>query len=579
MHEKLTYLFCLFGFIVSQAQVCPELIGPLDGDTDVAVTTTISWENLKGGQIYLISLGTTPGGTDIIDRKTSGTNAIFTPPKGLPEKTRIHVSLQIIDGNFGSFDCEIGSFITEDVTDTPSCTTLRDPLNNAVFVREEVNIVWNYAPLATGYRISLGTSPDKSDIAANINVGNQLFYDPPADLPVNAIVYARVVPYNENGVASGICPEESFAIRTVTSSLDCTKLTYPKDGAIEVPKSLALEWETVEAATGYKVSIGISPFPVDIFYTAFVDTANTSVLDFDSSHKYWVTIIPYNDAGEAVGCTTETFTTIVHCGPFTDDLTGETVVLNPKITLPDRVSICNNQLPYLLSANDRADGYRWFRINVDETTDLISETKEIQLNEDGTYLLEIYDRVALFESVIECSTTKEFVVFIDDGPIIISATATPEGEFGDLTIVVIVDGNGQYEYSIEGEDGQFQDSNIFENLPDRSYTVYVREKDGCGIAKRLVQKSIIDGFPKFFTPNGDGINDFWQFELSSETRKKQLGSITIFDRYGVLLLQIDPRSKGWDGTLNGSPLPAADYWYRVFVEDGKQFKGHFALKR
>ncbi len=577
MQKKLTYLLFFVCFSVSQAQVCPELIGPLDGETEVSVTSAISWRK-TGGQIFLISLGTTPGGTDIIDRKTSGTQATFTPPLGLPEKTRVYVSLQVIDGNFGSFDCEIGSFVTEDVTDTPSCTTLRDPLNKAVFVREEVNIVWNYAPLATGYRITLGTSPDRNDIVENLNVGNQLFYDPPSDLPLNAIVYARIVPYNENGVSIALCPEESFAIRMVTSNLDCTKLTYPKDGDVDIPKSLALEWEPISGATGYKISIGLSPFPVDIFYSAFIDTNSTTVLDLESTHKYWVRIVPYNDAGEAVGCTLESFTTIVDCGPFTDDLTGEIVILKPKITLPSEISICDSQLPYTLNAVDRADGYRWFKIESDGTTNLISETNEAQIDEDGTYLFEAYDRVALFESVIECSNAMEITVVLQEGPTIISATATVQSE--NLTIVVNIEGPGQYEYSLDGVEGPYQDSNVFEDLPAQSYTAYVRDRDGCGISKRLVQEEFsTDGFPKFFTPNGDGINDFWQFKLVSETRKKELGPITIYNRYGILLLQIEPQSKGWDGTLNGRPLPASDYWFSVFIEEGKQFKGHFALMR
>ncbi|MFC6095016.1 T9SS type B sorting domain-containing protein [Flavobacterium qiangtangense] len=41
-------------------------------------------------------------------------------------------------------------------------------------------------------------------------------------------------------------------------------------------------------------------------------------------------------------------------------------------------------------------------------------------------------------------------------------------------------------------------------------------------------------------------------------------------------------SQGWDGTMNGSPLPSTDYWFRVeFSEQGvaKEFKAHFSLKR
>jgi gliding motility-associated-like protein len=55
--------------------------------------------------------------------------------------------------------------------------------------------------------------------------------------------------------------------------------------------------------------------------------------------------------------------------------------------------------------------------------------------------------------------------------------------------------------------------------------------------------------------------------------------IRIFDRYGKLLKQIFPNSNGWDGTFNGQALPSDDYWYTVVLEDGREIKGHFALKR
>lgn len=578
MNKILLHIILIVGLGFCRAQVCPQLIGPFDGDEGVSVTTEIKWENLTGQSIFLISLGSTPGGTDIIDQKTSGTFANFTAPKGLPEKTRIYVSLRVIGNNLGGFDCEIGSFVTEDVLSPPSCTTLRDPLNNAIFVREEVNIVWNYAPLATGYRLTLGTSPGGNDLVDNFNAGNSLFYDPPFDLPLNAQVYVKILPYNENGSAPLICTEESFAVRTVSSNLECTRLTYPLNGAIDIPKSLALEWEPVDGASGYKISVSSSPFPNDVFYTAFIEETKTSILELESTHKYFVTIVPYNDAGEAVGCTNESFTTIVDCGPFTDDLTGEIVILNPITTLPSQIPICNNQLPYMLTATDSADGYRWYKINANGTTDLISESAEAELFEPGPYLYEVYDRAVLFERTIECTSSSEFLVVIDEGPNITKATAIEQ--LGYLRITVEVAGSGSYEYSLDAAEGPFQNNNVFEGIPFGAHTVYVRDKNGCGVSKSIVQQEIeIDDFPKFFTPNGDGINDFWQLKENYSAKKTPKGPISIFNRYGVLLVQIKADSQGWDGTLNGRPLPSSEYWFEVIIDSDKDFNGHFSLKR
>ncbi|MCT4629031.1 T9SS type B sorting domain-containing protein, partial [Winogradskyella sp.] len=107
------------------------------------------------------------------------------------------------------------------------------------------------------------------------------------------------------------------------------------------------------------------------------------------------------------------------------------------------------------------------------------------------------------------------------------------------------------------------------------YTVYVRDKNNCGIIEELV--SVI-GFPKFFTPNEDTVNDFWQVK-GINNRFQANSKIYIFDRYGKLLTKLDPLSPGWDGTYNGQNMPTSDYWFKVQLQDGRTFTSHFTLKR
>jgi gliding motility-associated-like protein len=42
---------------------------------------------------------------------------------------------------------------------------------------------------------------------------------------------------------------------------------------------------------------------------------------------------------------------------------------------------------------------------------------------------------------------------------------------------------------------------------------------------------------------------------------------------------LDPLGPGWDGTFIGKPMPSTDYWFRVVLEDGREFKSHFSLVR
>lgn len=79
-------------------------------------------------------------------------------------------------------------------------------------------------------------------------------------------------------------------------------------------------------------------------------------------------------------------------------------------------------------------------------------------------------------------------------------------------------------------------------------------------------------FPDFFTPNNDGINDYWPKNSNAKF-------IYIYDRYGKLLKTLPQNSIGWDGTYNGKLLPSNDYWYVAIAFNGETITGHFSLIR
>lgn len=143
-------------------------------------------------------------------------------------------------------------------------------------------------------------------------------------------------------------------------------------------------------------------------------------------------------------------------------------------------------------------------------------------------------------------------------------------------------GIGDYEYAIQKEDesiGFYQDEPIFENISPGIYTVYVNDKNNCGTVNLDV--SVI-GYQKFFTPNNDGYNDYWNvIGINSNFYPNSL--IYIFDRFGKLVTTVDPSSNGWNGYFNGASLPSSDYWFTVELIDNngnrKIRNGHFSLIR
>ncbi len=146
----------------------------------------------------------------------------------------------------------------------------------------------------------------------------------------------------------------------------------------------------------------------------------------------------------------------------------------------------------------------------------------------------------------------------------------------NIEIVPLTDGN--YEYAING--GEFQDDPVFLDVPPGVNTVIINDKNGCGTTEPI--EFLVVGYPKFFTPNGDGIHDNWNV-LGIETLSN--AGVFIFDRYGKLLKQLDA-SLGWDGTFNGRPLPSSDYWFRLDYDRDDQtvivartVRRHFSLMR
>jgi len=579
--SNIVFLIFLCLSFYSWAQTCnsPVLTFPLNGSVGVPVNATITWDAVVGVPGYVISIGTIPGGVDIVNQENVGNSLSYTPTFGLPENTQIYVSLTLFffDADIPDVVCPAVAFQTEDVTNPPACTVVTNPVDGATNVNIATNIRWNYSPTATGYRISLSTIPGGGNIVNDQNLGNILSYNPILDLPASTQIFVQITPYNENGDLSP-CPEQSFTTGAMAIAPGCATLTNPLNGDINVPLTPLIEWTDVPDAVGYKVTIGSSPFTAEVLDDVIFITNSTFVIEFEPNLTFFITIIPFNAAGDAIGCTQESFSTIIGCGPYFDSITGELVIINPEISFPDTISFCEDELPFIVTSTDSAEGFRWFQIDQFGNETLISETSEVALEETGDYRYEAYNTVVQASGTVECPTSQLFKVVSSEIATINSINISDQGE--DIRITVDASGIGDYEYALNDINGPYQDSNVFNNIPAGSYTVYVRDKNGCGIAQESIEQDLtLEGFPKFFTPNGDGVNDFWQFIPTALTGEISIEVIHIFDRYGKLLAQIEPASNGWDGSFNGRPQPSNDYWFRAISESSGQIQGHFALKR
>ena len=551
------------------------MISPQDGDINVAVDATITWQDVTGVTGYIISIGTTDGGTDIINQRNVGSATSFTPPVGLPENSRIFVTISLFFLNQPNITCSSESFETEDVTTTPDCTIISNIVDGEVGVSVFTNILWNYASRATDYDIIIGTAPGLGDIT-DTNV-TTLSFNPPGELPASTLIYVQVIPANGNGIASN-CMEISFTTGALATLPGCTSLISPANGDINVPLTPLIEWQEVPGATGYRVTIGTSPTETNILDNTAFFTNSTFVLDFEPNRTFFITIIPFNSTGEAIGCIQESFSTQLGCGPYFDPFTGELVTLNPDLIFDSVFAFCENEGALELTAPAGAEGYRWYALNNLGAETLLVEDNTISITQNGDYRLEAYTTVSQSGSTIECPTLFDFEV-VSSEIATINNLRILDTALG-LQIIVEVSGNGDYEYAIDDSTGPYQDNNTFNAVTPGTHTLYVRDKNGCGIAEdTFMQDLTIEGFPKFFSPNGDLINDFWQFAQPATGDRIVLNSIRIYDRYGTFLKQITQDSQGWDGNFNGKPLPTGGYWFKAIDDTQREIKGFFTLKR
>lgn len=238
----------------------------------------------------------------------------------------------------------------------------------------------------------------------------------------------------------------------------------------------------------------------------------------------------------------------------------------PEIVLPEKIDFCvdtegNLLSPVMIGKDLGADyEYRW------EVGDKIYDEAEISLDEypnpPNINLTIVHNETGCKQSL---STIPVPIVIPDSISVEIEGSDfgdgyTVTGEIGDLP------GNSESEFEYQLDNGSWQESPMFKNVLPGLHSITARELHGCGLVSS--EDFFLIGYPRYFTPNSDGYNDTWKIVGNNDI---QIKSLYVFDRYGKLLKQLNT-SAGWDGTYNGEPLPADDYWFRIEYIDDKTGK-------
>lgn len=252
----------------------------------------------------------------------------------------------------------------------------------------------------------------------------------------------------------------------------------------------------------------------------------------------------------------------------------------PTITSTTANSVCEGGSK-VLSAITTAGEINWYETKVGGTSIATGTSFETPfLTNSTTYYVD-----ATANGCITLNRTPiQFNVFNNPFPI------TVDLNLDDLTILDDSTNNSiffnnlsssfkieNYEYAIDDSNENYKSVLFFDKLTPGVHTLFIRDRSNCGTAQLEVP---ILGFPKFMTPNNDGINDLWK--LNDELSRYYKSSIVyVFDRFGKLIATVDILKNGWNGYYKGKLLPASDYWYKAQLTDLKGNTilktGHFSL--
>jgi len=79
----------------------------------------------------------------------------------------------------------------------------------------------------------------------------------------------------------------------------------------------------------------------------------------------------------------------------------------------------------------------------------------------------------------------------------------------------------------------------------------------------IITQPTFDDVTSLFTPNGDGINDYWYIPNLEEMGRV---SVQVFNRYGNLVYESEQYTNNWDGSWKNRDLPEGAYYYILDTE-------------
>jgi gliding motility-associated-like protein len=244
--------------------------------------------------------------------------------------------------------------------------------------------------------------------------------------------------------------------------------------------------------------------------------------------------------------------------PTPSDKVIPTVNLKPVIPVIAPAPICKGSITLLNETTPNAKSYSW--LPVIGLSDPTSGSPAAKPAETTTYTVTVTSNEG-------CTATQTVTVTVMPVP---EASVSPQKKIFEGQSVVL-DAEAKYADTYlwtpaDGLDDPTKLNPVASPTDDITYTLKASSGIGCGFVNatvfvRVYNKIVI---PTTFSPNGDGLNDYWDMEALSTYPQC---SLNVFSRSGQKVYTSTGYDKPWNGAYKGYVLPSGTYYYVIDLKN------------
>lgn len=233
----------------------------------------------------------------------------------------------------------------------------------------------------------------------------------------------------------------------------------------------------------------------------------------------------------------------------------------PEVEIVSKDTICKDGSAVLLTANgyNGAERYTWHS----ENGTVIGSGQDVSVYITGRE--KHFSVIATAGN--DCSDTAGKTIYVSDFQISLNVSSAEVD--GGTSVTLLSEGNDAYAvaawYPLELFGDQEAVSQVINADTTRRYIVVARSGVGCiDSASVLVSVRPRIFIPSAFTPNGDGLNDYFHPVIKGGGT---VNAFYIYNRWGEVVFKATGSDavKGWDGTYEGGPAEIGTYFYTIDI--------------